>query len=236
MADVIDQPIADQQNPDAGGGEVQLERSTYEIIRNRLIAHADELRSRLGKLNDQRRDVFGSIETKLLATERITTTNNCVSRDMFAIGDRFIFGYNVHIGLKSETKLSDVFAVHRFADMSFHAESLDLLSDPNFEHDFGQLYKYYKSTRFAKFHVIGPHLHMVFRVGNAPRDIKTFKWLIAGDSLTYLDNRSDHEAVFPPQHDFQWKRTHRDLHRRGPCQAKLTAGLIGELRDRVADA
>ena len=72
MADVIDQPIADQQHPDAGGGEVQLERGTYEIIRNRLVAHADELRSRLTKLNDERRDVFGSIETRLLATERIS--------------------------------------------------------------------------------------------------------------------------------------------------------------------
>jgi hypothetical protein len=215
MADVIEQLAEKQPGEGAQSGDVQLERGTYEIIRSRLSAHADELRSRLNKLNDQRREVFGSIETKLIATERITTENNCVARDIVAVGDRFIFGYNVHIGLKSETKLSDVFTVHRFREMGFHPEPLDLLNDPNFEHDFKQLYKYYKATTFAKFHVIGPHLYMVFRVGASPRDIKTFKWIVQADSLKYVDNRSDHEAVFPAQHDFRWTRTHRDLHRKG---------------------
>lgn len=58
--------------------EPQLESSTYEIIRARLESQANELRKRLEQLNHERRDVFGSIETKLLHTERITTSNNCV--------------------------------------------------------------------------------------------------------------------------------------------------------------
>ena len=40
-----------------------------------------------------RKDVFGAIETKLLATERVSTNNNCVPRDMTPVGSRFIFGY-----------------------------------------------------------------------------------------------------------------------------------------------
>ena len=39
--------------------------------------------------------------------------------------------------------------------------------------------------------------------------------LVEEGKLTYLGNRSDHEFVFPPQHGFEWVRTHRDLHRSG---------------------
>ena len=33
--------------------------------------------------------------------------------------------------------------------------------------------------------------------------------------LEYLGNRSDHEYVFPPQQEFEWKRAHRDMQRHG---------------------
>jgi len=192
--------------------EIQLEGSTYEIIRNRLNGHAKELRSRLGKLNESRKEVFGSIETRLLSTERITTDHNCIARDMVAIGSRFLFGYNVYLGLKKETVLADVFSVYDFKDNVFHRLELDLIADERFEKDFKEVYRYYKNAVFAKFSKIGPHLFMVFRVGKNVTDIKTFKWAIQGDSLVYLDNRSDHECQYPPQHDFEWVRTTRDQH------------------------
>ena len=195
--------------------DVQLERGTYEIIRNRLTQQATDLRNRLDQLNEKRRQVFGAIETKLLSTERITTENNCVARDMVALGDRFIFGYNVHIGLKSETQLSDVFAVQSFRDNTFHHEPIDLINDPSFIDDFHQLYKYYRNTTFSRFFVRGPHLYMVFQIGKATNDIKAFKWQIVDDALKYVDARSDHEVRLPPQHEFEWTRTHRDLHRDG---------------------
>jgi hypothetical protein len=195
--------------------EIQLERSTYEIIRNRLDTFGSDLRKRLDELNLKRRDVFGAIPTELISTERVTTDNNCVARDIVSVGNHLIFGYNVHIGLRSETTLSDVFAIYQFDKNGLHAESLDLLSNPNFEHDFKQLYKYYKTTKFAKFQSIDPHLYIVFQVGKSARDIKAFKFLVKGGNLEYIDNRSEHEAKFPPQHDFEWTRTHRDLHRAG---------------------
>lgn len=200
---------------EAAAAEPQLERSTYEIIRNRLTGHATDLRSRLDKLNDARREVFGSIETKLIATERITTENNCVPRDMVEIGEQFIFGYNVHFGLKTETDLSDVFAIYEVRDEQLHQSPLELISVREFEEDFKQLYKYYKNTTFAKFFQRGPHLYMVFRVGKSVKDIKAFKWFVEGSQLRYIDNRSDHEVLYPPQHEFVWVRTHRDLHRGG---------------------
>ena len=194
----------------------ELAGGAYELIRQRLVAHGNELRTRLGKLNAGRREVFGSIEPALLSTERISTDNNCVPRDMVPVGNLFLFGYNVHIGLRTETVLSDVFAVYAYEDHTFRKESLDVIGDDRFEADFKDLYRYYRHTRFAKFAVLAPYLHMVFCVGRTAEDIKTFKWLMGEDgSLTYVDNRSDHEFRFPAQHEFEWTRTHRDMQRAG---------------------
>lgn len=203
------------QDPQVPNAEVALERGTYELIRQRLTVEARDLRERLGKLDQERRDVFGSIPTELLSTQRVTTENNCVPRDLVAVGKHFLFGYNVHLGLRSETTLQDVLAVVRFDDAGFHAESLALLEDRRFLEDFRQLYKYYKATTFAKFHLNGPHLHLVFRVGKSVDDIKSFKWAIVGERLVYVDNRSEHEVRVPAQHEFEWKRTTRDAHRPG---------------------
>lgn len=195
--------------------EPTLERGTYEIILNRLRSHADDLRTRLGLLNQKRKEVFGSIPTELISNQRITTENNCTPRDIVPIGNRFLFGYNVLLGLKTTTQLADVFSVYEFSAGSMHAQPLDLLNVGTFEQDFFSLYKYYKDTQFAKFHVIGPHLYLVFRIGKSATDTKSFKFLINGDSLTYIDNRSDHEVVYPDQHDFKWVATVREQHRDG---------------------
>ncbi|MEW4490770.1 DNA repair ATPase [Thalassoglobus sp. JC818] len=197
--------------------ESKLESGTYEILQNRLRKHADELRSRLAKLNEERKQVFGSIELKLLNTERITTENNCIPRDMIAVGDQFLFGYNVQFGLKSERSLSDVFGVYEFDNDSktFSLRPLDLIRLPAFEKDFQDVYRYYKNATFEKFFVRGVHLYMVFRVGRDFNDIKSFKWLMSGGALEYLGNRSDHEVRYPPQHEFEWIKTTRDMQRHG---------------------
>ena len=200
--------------------EETLESGAYEVIRQRLQAQGDDLRGRLESLNRERQDVFGSIEPSLIATERVTTQHNCVPRDMVAIGQgRFLFGFNVHIGLKSTTDPSAVFAAYHYenATHAFTAVPLDdILGDDSFLHDFGHLYKYYRDTVFAKFLVIGPHLYMAFRAGRDVTDVKTFKWLLRDDgTLVYQGNRSDHEYRFPRQQDFEWTRAHRDMQRGG---------------------
>jgi len=192
-----------------------LDSGTYEIIRGRLTAHGTELLARLEKLNEARKSTFGTIEFALASTERITTANNCVPRDMVSIGNKFIFGYNVRFGLKTETKISDVFSVYEMRDNAFFEQPPDLLASPRFDTDFKDLYKYYKTTIFLKFATIGPHLFMVFQVGRTTNDIKTFKWLVQENKLEYLDNRSEHEFRMPPQQEFEWKRTQREMHRLG---------------------
>ncbi|RMG59255.1 MAG: AAA family ATPase, partial [Bacteroidetes bacterium] len=196
---------------------VQLEGGTYEIIRKRLNAQGTELRRRLDRLNQRRKEVLGALEMRLLANDRITTANNCIPRDMVAVGEQFLFGYNVHIGLRQGIQLSDVFSAYRFdpAKHSFHEVDLGLLADAQFEEDFQNLYKYYKNTVFAKFAQIGPSLFMVFQVGKSTSDVKTFKWTFTTEGLTYQGNRFDHEFRFPEQHEFSWTRTTRDMQRRG---------------------
>ena len=193
-----------------------LEGGTYEIIRNRLDSQGEELRKRLDALNDKRREIFGSVETALISNERITTDNNCIAQDIFVIGERFLFGYNVTLGLKSEMTLEDIFACYHYQDGTFVKDSLNILKNPEFNGHFSDLFKYYhKTAKFHKFTVNGHNLYMVFKIGESVSDLKVFKWLIDGKSLKYVDDRSVHEYTYPPQHEFEWKRTTRDMHREG---------------------
>ncbi|MBL9115626.1 MAG: DNA repair ATPase [Verrucomicrobiaceae bacterium] len=198
----------------------KLEAGAYEVIRQRLSKHAAELSTRLERLNTERKAIFGGIDLALISTSRLTTENNCVPRDMVAIGpSRFLFGYNVHLGLRSTMRIEDVFAVYDYqnSDHSFHHHKNGLLDDPAFAEDFAYIYKFYKNASFLKFHRLGPHLYMVMQAGRDVSEVKTFKWLVNDDAgtLKYLGNRFDHEFVFPPQHELEWKRARREMYREG---------------------
>ena len=192
-----------------------LDGGTYEIIKNRLQKQKQELQQRLQQLNENRKEVFGSLETKLIANNRINTENNCIARDIVSIDKLCVFGYNVHFGLRTEITLSDVFSIYHYKDQQFELVSLDLIEDETFQTDFTNIYKYYRNTIFSKFAVIGNYLHMVFQLSDSVTDIKTFKWLIKDGSLQYIDNRSEHEYKFPQQHEFNWQEAGRDEQRHG---------------------
>jgi MoxR-like ATPase len=202
----------------------QLDSGTYEIIQSRLLKQKNDLQQRLNELNEERKKVFGSLETRLIANDRVNTENNCIARDIVTIAKYSIFGYNVHLGLRTEMQLSDVFSIYEFdrdgvdGDALRFRESgnkLNLITDPIFQTDFENLYKYYRNTIFSKFAIMGNYLHMVFQLSDSVTDIKTFKWLITDDGLQYVDNRSEHEYRFPAQYGFQWKEAGRDNQRAG---------------------
>lgn len=192
-----------------------LEDGTYEIIQSRLQKQKEALQNRLAKLNEERAKVFGSVETKLIANNRINTENNCISRDITTIGNLSLFGYNVHFGLRTEIKLEDVFSIYSYDGTQFVNKGLSILQNDTFILDFTNLYKYYRNTIFSKFAVIGNYLHMVFQLSDSISDVKTFKWLISDSTLTYVDNRSEHEFVYPNQHEFKWQDVTRDMQRYG---------------------
>ncbi|MHB8129945.1 MAG: DNA repair ATPase, partial [Mobilitalea sp.] len=192
-----------------------MENSTYEVIKNRLSDQGEELKKRVDSLNASRNEVFGSIETKLLGSERIITENNCIPRDMAPVYDSFLFGYNVNIGLKSKVELSDVFSIYRYKDHTFQKEMLGLINDDQFLKDFDDLYRYYKNTFFAKFTIIDPYLYMIFQTGKNATDIKAFKWQLKGDKLIYVDCRSEHEVKFVNKNEFNFVKATRDDQRSG---------------------
>ncbi len=197
--------------------EPQLEQGTYEIIRNRLNLYGKELQKKLDWLNKERKSAFGSIESALIGNERISTTHNCIPADMITVGDSFIFGYNVVIGLKKEIDVSDVFSVYQYdsSNHNFKESSLNIILSDEFIKDFKNLYKYYKEAKFRVFARIGTSLFMVFQTGKGKYDVKTLKFAINESELKYIDNRSEHELVFPEQHEFKWTKTTRDQHVKG---------------------
>lgn len=192
-----------------------MDNGTYEVIKSRLKKHGDDLIAKAEQLNAVRKDVFGAIESKLLSSERVLTDNNCIPRDMAPVDDCFIFGYNVHIGLKQKVELSDVFSIYRYDDESFEKEDLSLINNSQFEKDFDDLYRYYKNTFFAKFTILGPYFYMVFQTSSNVLDIKVFKWQIDGDQLIYVDARSEHEVKFHLGNDFKFEKATRDQQRTG---------------------
>ncbi|WP_327108009.1 DNA repair ATPase [Nonomuraea glycinis] len=192
-----------------------LEAGTYEVLRNRLGAQAKALSKAAEAVNAQRLTVFGGAELRLLGTERIRTENNCVPRDIVSVGDVMLFGYNVFIGLKPETAVTDVFAVHRFTRegdaFRFDAEKLPALDDPAFRKDFSELYRYYKETSLAQLRRVEGKLLAVFQTG--PADLRVLRWTVTPTGvMKYQDSRGERDHVFPPSHDFEWTPSSRDDH------------------------
>lgn len=184
-----------------------LEAGTYEIIKKRLQVQKDDLVKRLNTLNDERKEVFSSTEFSLIANQRINTENNCESRGIIALGNLCLFGYNVHFGLRSDIQLSDVFSIYLFENNQFVPQPLDLINNEAFVTDFKNLYKYYRDSIFSKFRRTENYLYMIFQTSKNLGDEKAFKWLIKGNKLIYQDDRSIHEVVKAPQHEFKWTKT-----------------------------
>jgi hypothetical protein len=212
MADENDN--IENQEEEVKEENVQLESGTYEIIKGRLNKSGADLRARLDKLNAERKKVFGSIEMKLISNNNIDTDYECIARDIFALGEICIFGYNVRMGLKN-IELNDVFSIYSFeADKHFKPMSLDLLTQGNekFVSDFKSLYRYSKEVYFQKFSrdKNDPFFYMIFQDGNG---IKTFKFEIVGDKLIYDVTPGDKNYQYPSQFEFEWQSVRHDMYR-----------------------
>ena len=198
-------------NPDVQSPDI--ETSTYDVIRKRLMDQGKELHQAVGKLNTKRQDIFGGVSTELIATERARTEHNCIPRDIVAISnDKLLLGYQVFMGLKSETSVSDVFAKLHYNGEQLENTDFELLNDPTFQKDFKELLQYYKDARLLQLRRTDTHILMVFQIGERANDIKVLRWGISSDGIAYIDNRGERDHTFPPVHDFEWVRTTRDDH------------------------
>ena len=196
-----------------------LDQGTYEVLQNRLKEQASALTKRAEQLNTERIDTFGGTEMSLVGTTRIRTKHNCVPRDIVHVGDRMVFGYNVHMGLKTHTSVDDVFTLHKFSrdgdsfEFSEVEDSGHLLDDPRFVSDFEEMYRYYRQTELLQVRAIDSRLLAIFQTGDTLDDQRVLRWSLSpeGDA-EYLDNRGDRDQTWPEPYDFEWTETGREDH------------------------
>ncbi len=217
--------MAVPSKPDTGKPsdvDAALTGGNYEVLRARLVAAGKDLATRAEGLNQRRKTIFGATEPQLVATERVRSEHNCAPVDIVEINGHLLLGLNVFLGLKSETKISDVLALHRFAPTAeggFDTSALPLdalggfLTGPELERDFANLYRYYRDARLIQLVKRDTQLLAVFQAGASWKDIKVLRWRIEPDGrIVYVDDRGDrdHAALAPPAYDFEWREVNRD--------------------------
>ena len=194
------------------------EGGAYEIIRKRLVDQGDRLYQGAKRLNEARLEEFGSSDMSVTARVRVRTENNCIARDIVQVGEQLLFGYNVFIGLKKETKIEDVFALFNTVEtesgVELEAASYEgsFLAESSFVNDFDELYRYYKHTKLVQLRVKDGKLLAGFQIGERLEDIRVFRWSVSpdGKDIKYIDNRGERDIQLPSPYDFEWTSTSRE--------------------------
>lgn len=202
----------------------------YEVLQKRLSDQGAALRGIAADLNGQRLQEFGASHMDLLGRVRVRTENNCVGRDIVQVGELTVFGYNVFLGIKQETRIEDVFAVYRLqaakADAvdggnAAAADSYDIvpvdvrqsfLGHQSFVQDFRELYTYYKGARLLQLVIKEGQLLAAFQIGERLADVRVFRWSVSpdGKEVKYIDNRGERDIALPAPYDFEWLPTGRN--------------------------
>ena len=211
--------MSEQQTEENIVDQAVAEGGAYEVIRKRLLEQGKKLKQQTQTLNEARLTEFGSSEMAVAARVRVRTENNCVARDIVQVGDSLLFGYNVFIGLKKETRIEDVFSLFRLkktneTEYEMEQQSLDnsFLTNTSFQNDFAELYRYYKQTQLVELTAKNGKLLAGFQIGERLEDIRVFRWAISADGkqIDYIDNRGERDIQLPPAFDFEWQETTRD--------------------------
>jgi hypothetical protein len=208
-----------------GSGNVaaaaSMEGGSYDVIRKRLLEQAAELATKAEALNEKRKKVFGGAELALIANERVRTEHNCIARDVISVAGHLLFGFQVFMGLKTETGVSDVFAFYKFEK---HADSDEwdlgslpfegpgaFLADDAFVKELRDTFKYAKDARLLRLKRTDTRLLASVQIGATASDAKVLRWAIdAAGRVSWMDARGDEEAKPPKQHDFEWIQTGRE--------------------------
>ncbi|MEU8986558.1 DNA repair ATPase [Streptomyces sp. NPDC048558] len=199
--------------PDTGTYE-PLDTGAYEVLRDRLTAQAAELAHRTEALNARRGEEFGSTRLELAGTERLRTERAAVPRDIVAVGDVLLFGYNAVPGRQADTSVGDVLALHDRTLRRLPDDAVPgLLDDAAFVREFAALHRYYHQARLLRLRLVEGKVLAVFQTGEKTDDIRVLRWTLSADGrATFLDARGDRDHVLPPSHDVHWTATTRDDH------------------------
>ncbi len=214
-------------NGNAGAAAAALEGGSYDVIRKRLLEQAAELASKAEALNENRKKVFGGAELALIANERVRTEHNCIARDVVSVAGHLLFGFQVFLGLKTETNVTDVFAFYK-CERKDGSDEWDLgqhpfegpgafLADEAFVKELRDTFKYAKDARLLRLKRTDTRLLATVQTGATANDAKVLRWAIdAAGRVSYMDARGDEEARPPRQHDFAWTQTGREDQVPGP--------------------
>ncbi|KGJ97342.1 DNA repair ATPase [Colwellia psychrerythraea] len=211
--------MADQESVT---NQAVAEGGSFELIQRRLDGLGSDLNTQLKQLNADRIATFGSTDMKVDARVRVRTEHNCVARDIAAIGDTLLFGYNVFLGLKRNITVADVFSLHQIKDSDGDVEIIDVpieasfLAEPEFVRDFDELYTYYKKTFLTHVYRQGSNVFAIFRIGERIDDIRVFRWGIdANQQVKYIDNRGERDIKKAENFDFEWQKVTREQQEQG---------------------
>ncbi|WP_326803352.1 DNA repair ATPase [Streptomyces sp. NBC_01788] len=193
------------------GSYDSVDTGTYEVLRDRLTAQAAELARGAERLNARRAEEFGATRLDLTGTGRLRTEHPSVPRDVVAVGDRLLFGYNGHL---PEPRVGDVLALHDRELNRLPEDAVPgLLDDPAFVREFEALHRYYRQARLLSLRRVEDRLLAVFRTGEKAGDIRVLRWTLTADGrAAFLDGRGERDHVPPPSHDFEWTATGREDH------------------------
>ncbi|GGU58320.1 DNA repair ATPase [Streptomyces lavendofoliae] len=184
-----------------------MDAGTYEVLRDRLDARAAELARRAEALNTARVAAFGATGLALTATGHLRTERDLVVRDVVAVGDVLLAGYEA-------PSPEDVFALHdrdlnRLPDDAVPG----LLDDPAFVTEFAALHRYYRGARLLRLRHVDGKLLAIFRTGAQAEDIRVLRWFLApSGEVRFLDARGERDHVLPAPYDFTWTEATRDDH------------------------
>lgn len=194
------------------------EGGAYEVLRRRLGEQGQQLRGIADALNAERLQEFGGSRMEVAGRLRIRTEHNCVARDIVQVGDCLLFGYNVFIGLKKETRVEDIFSLYRLVegpegyDVTPVDAATSFLGDAAFVKEFAELHAYYKNSRLLQLVVRDSKLLASFQIGERIEDVRVFRWQLEPDGVVrYIDNRGERDIALPAAYDFEWTRATREL-------------------------
>ncbi|MFJ3549006.1 DNA repair ATPase [Streptomyces sp. NPDC090114] len=195
-------------------GATAVDGGAYQVLRDRLAAQAAELAGRVEELNHRRAEEFGAPELRLTGTERLRTERNSVPRDIVAVGDVLLFGYQVRPRPDGDIAVPDVLAPHdrdlnRLPDDAVPG----LLDDPAFVREFAALHRYYRQARLLRLRRVDGKLLAVFQTGEKAGDIRVLRWTVTEDGrAAFLDARGDRDHARVPPADIEWTPSTREDH------------------------
>ncbi|MER7832249.1 DNA repair ATPase [Streptomyces sp. NPDC095602] len=184
-----------------------LDAGTYELLRGRLDARAGELARRAEALNTARVEAFGTTGMALAATGHLRTERDLRARDIVAVGDVLLVGYEA-------ASPDGVFALYdrelrRLPDDA----APGLLDDPAFTAEFDALHRYFRGARLLRLRRVDDRLLAVFRTGAQADDVRVLRWAVEpSGAVRFLDARGERDHVLPAPYDFAWTQTGRDDH------------------------